>query len=301
MHKREASAEVTEASAAEVVDVVVGAPASAEESSAVAADEPQLGSALKSQRPPATTPAPPTTPKPTPKPTPSPVLIPIKSVTLVPFRKQQLTDALEQLRSKLVTADGPQLAAMRARKDEVKAKLLAKLEASKQQMAEKAADAKQKLEAVKELNAQKGAEFRAMVASRFMPPTDSPIVVQPTTESDGDAGDSQLGAAPGAGLNKFGAVLQPALQQLRTLLQPAAGAANLIGAAVPGSLNAIGGAERALLQQIKAKAYMEGLGAKANAKKQALRKKLLAKPGLGAWARSVRLRYYKMFWYYFDD
>lgn len=196
--------------------------------------------------------------------------------------KQKLAAALEQLKSKLVAADGDQLTAIRARKEEVKAKMLADLEAKKQRITEKAAAAKQQFEEAKERSAQKAADFQAQVRNKLnVAPS---VVVQPI---DGSAaavapnGDAVVGAALPVG---FGA-LQPALHKLRSLLTPggtAAGNGPNVGLARP-------------------QPGLGGLTAKQQQAKQQLRQKLLAKPGgLAAWARTVRMHYYKLLWYYFD-
>lgn len=251
---------------------------------------------------------------------------PTTTTTLNPLlaRKQQLAAMMEQLKSKLVIADSEQLTAMRARKEEVKAKLLADLEASKLMLSQKTAEARQQFEDAKERNAVRNAEFRDQVASQLTLFTLSPpeaLVVEPTTtaSADGDSnaanGESVLGAAAQPVLPGLGAgLLQPALHQLRNLLTPgsaalvpppagsgAAALQRLLPGGLPPVVQSISGPERALLQQVKAKAYLSGLTAKATAQKHLLRKKLLTKPGgLGAWARSVRWHHWNVNWFYID-
>lgn len=229
-------------------------------------------------------------------------VIPILPALPVPLSKaqmkQRLTAAIEQLKSKLVTADGDQLTAMRARKEEVKARLLADMEANKQRMSDNAAAAKQQFVDAQERSAQKAAEFQAQVLNQLNPAP----VVQTNGGDDGDAassdGDAVVGAAgPGALPVALGA-LKPALHKLRNLLTPGGAAVAAAGAGLPRLLPVKANAsERAL----KTRQYLNGLGVRAQAKQLQLRQKLLSQPGgLAAWARTVRLHYYNLFWYYFD-
>lgn len=285
-----------------------------------------------------------------------PVVLPL----VLPQQQLQprLAAALEQLRTKLVTGDSAQLAAMRARKEEVKArmladlqasqqrmavqtaaakqqfqvakersaqkatnfqaqfrnqlgnpvvqpnddddnattdadavvvnnaaaedigaKMLADMEANKQRMSEKAAAVKQQFEEAKERSAQKAAEFQAKVRNQL----NVAPVVQPNDSDDSAASDGD--AVVGAGLPAGLVALQPALHKLRNLLTP--------GGTVAGTVSNVG--RPRLLPVI-----VPGLGG-LSAKKQNLRQKMLTKPGgLAAWARTVRLHYYKLYWFYFD-
>lgn len=302
-----AETDATEVAAAEIDD------AATSETPDVGADEPVLGME-------------------------KPVAPPTTTTTLKPLLAQErrLAALMEQLKSKLVIADNEQLTQMRARKEEVKAKMLADLEASRQLLSQKTAEAKQQLVNAqqqlvnaKQQQQQRNAQFREQVASQLTLFTLSPpiigsdLVVEPTTQaSTGEAGEEEASTNEGdepvvgaAGpLPALGAgLLTPALNQLRNILQasgvaaPPAGAGAaalqrlLPGAALPAAVQTISGPELALLQQVKAKAYLSGLSAKAAAQKNLLRKKLLAKPlGLAAWARSVRWHNWNINWFYIE-